>query len=332
MTRTPGTEKNKREQPHNTLIWPLRPEYLCPSRREHRMQLPYILGYKTLWHQLHPKLTGMGLETGLWLSLVTWASLHQPLFTVCSVQYVGNYDNLQPKTLNNCWCYSGSLGYRTYWFLYQLNSLGRTQPCCHHGVGDYSNTQANTVQPCAPSLLGPHSAHAGEVSCPRTQHRTAAAETHTQDLSVQSRRSVTVPWCPACIWSIKFRCRDTEGGHCQADCHPQWFSYVPFNVSEMAPLFTWSREPQEIHSLHYWRVRIKPPHAYPTHNGDWSWGHRVTGKDATTALLLPSVPSHPLKLLKTHLTFSKVPFNWFVWPTWHPSQASSLKPNLHVIF
>ena len=81
-------------------------------------------------------------------------------------------------------------GYRTSSFQYQLNSLGSIQTCCHHGAGNKSNTQAITVQPGTHSLLGRESAHTGEVSCPRTQRHTAAAETRTQDLSVLSRR----PW------------------------------------------------------------------------------------------------------------------------------------------
>ena len=37
-----------------------------------------------------------------------------------------------------------------------------------------------------------------------------------------------------------FGCRDTEGagGHCQGPCHPQWFFYIPLQVSETAPPFT----------------------------------------------------------------------------------------------
>ena len=71
-------------------------------------------------------------------------------------------------------------------FQYQLSSLGSIQPCCHYDAGDYSNTQAFTVQTGTHSLLGQENAHAGEVSCPKTQCHTAAAETRTQDLSVQS--------------------------------------------------------------------------------------------------------------------------------------------------
>ena len=43
--------------------------------------------------------------------------------------------------------------YRTCSFQYQLNSLGSIQPWCHHGAGDYSYTQAITVQPGTHSLL-----------------------------------------------------------------------------------------------------------------------------------------------------------------------------------
>ena len=101
-------------------------------------------------------------------------------------------------------------GYRTCLFRYQLNSLGSIQPCCHHSAGNYSNTQAITVQPRTHSLLGRESLHTGEVSCPRTQHHTTAAETHPQDLSSPMLQIiVTAPWRPACIWSIYFRCTGT---------------------------------------------------------------------------------------------------------------------------
>ena len=70
----------------------------------------------------------------------------------------------------------------------QLSSLGSIQPCYHHGAGNYSNTQAVTVQPGTHLFLGRESPHAGEVSCPRIQRQTAAAETRTQDLSVQTHR------------------------------------------------------------------------------------------------------------------------------------------------
>ena len=60
--------------------------------------------------------------------------------------------------------------------------------------------------------------------------------------------------------------RDTEGGHCQGACLPQWFFYVPLDVNETAPLFTWSCKPWEIHSLHCWRARAKSLQASP-----WAW-------------------------------------------------------------
>ena len=142
-------------------------------------------------------------------------------------------------------------GCRTCSFQYQLNSLTSIQPCCHHGAGKYSNTQAITVQPGTHSLLGRASAHAGEVSGPRTQRHTAAAETCTQDRSVRRRRPQSLHHDALHVYKvlIYFRCRDTEGGHCQAACHPQWFFYIPINVSETTLPFRWSSEPREIHSL-----------------------------------------------------------------------------------
>ena len=38
--------------------------------------------------------------------------------------------------------------YRTGSFQYQISSLGSIEPCCHDGAGNYSSTQAFTVQPC----------------------------------------------------------------------------------------------------------------------------------------------------------------------------------------
>ena len=53
-----------------------------------------------------------------------------------------------------------------------------------------------------------------------------------------------------CIYMeyIFYMYRETEGGHCQGTC-PQWFFYIPLNVGETAPLFTWSCQPREIYSL-----------------------------------------------------------------------------------
>ena len=75
------------------------------------------------------------------------------------------------------------LGYGTRSFQYQLNSLGSMQPLpSPYGTGNYSNTQATTVQPGIHLLLGQ-----AEVSCPQTQRYSAATETHTQDLAIQGR-------------------------------------------------------------------------------------------------------------------------------------------------
>ena len=62
--------------------------------------------------------------------------------------------------------------------------------------------------------------------------------------------------------------------------------------------FTWSCEPQEMHSLQCWRARNKSPQAYPACTGDWTQGHRATGAHATTCtiatlLLLLQVISVP---------------------------------------
>ena len=57
--------------------------------------------------------------------------------------------------------------YALVWDLFipvPLNSLRSTQPCCHHGAGNYSSTQAITVQSGTHSLLGRKSAQIGQIS------------------------------------------------------------------------------------------------------------------------------------------------------------------------
>ena len=86
-------------------------------------------------------------------------------------------------------------GYRTCSFQYELSSLGSIRPCCHHDAGNCSNTQVIPVQPGTHSLLGRESAHTGEVSCPRTQRQTPAAETrtHGRPPNPKSQAIVTAP-------------------------------------------------------------------------------------------------------------------------------------------
>ena len=91
-------------------------------------------------------------------------------------------------------------------------------PCCHHGTGNYSNTQAITVQPGIHSLLGWESAHTGEVSCPRTQRPTRQLRPIPKTFQSKVADHSHTPQCPACIWRIQFRCTDTEGGHCRGAC------------------------------------------------------------------------------------------------------------------
>ena len=64
---------------------------------------------------------------------------------------------------------------------------------------------------------------------------------------------------PACIWVTSLDYTDTEGGHCQGACRPQWFFNVPLNVSQTALPITRSCEPREIYSLHCWRARNWSP-------------------------------------------------------------------------
>ena len=59
----------------------------------------------------------------------------------------------------------------------------------------------------------------------------------------------TTPWHSACVWSI-----NSDVGILrvvsQGACHLWWFSYAQFIVSEAAPPFVWSCEPQAIHRIH----------------------------------------------------------------------------------
>ena len=46
------------------------------------------------------------------------------------------------------------------------------------------------------------------------------------------------PLCPGDFtWLVIVDDGNTEGGHCQGACRPQWFFYVPLQVSETAPPF-----------------------------------------------------------------------------------------------
>ena len=93
-----------------------------------------------------------------------------------------------------------------------------------------SNTQTIPVQPGTHSLLGRERVQTGEVPCPVTQPYTSAAETRTQNLSIQTSQATAIsPRRPACISSIHVDIarrlkllfapghRGTEGGHCHAE-------------------------------------------------------------------------------------------------------------------
>ena len=88
-------------------------------------------------------------------------------------------------------------------FQYQLNSLGGMQSCSHHRAGNYSKSQAITIQSGNHSLLGRESAHTGEVPYSRTQRHTAATKTpHLRPLDPKWWAVATAPRRPVCIWSI----------------------------------------------------------------------------------------------------------------------------------
>ena len=124
---------------------------------------------------------------------------------------------------------------------YQLNSLGSMQPCCHHSTGNYSNTQAITVQPIHSWVKRVHI----QVKCLAQGHSAKlrqlrpASKTFQSKVAGHSHRAMM----PCIMEYISEMYSNTEGGHCQGACRPQWFFYVPLNVSEMALPFVWSCEP-----------------------------------------------------------------------------------------
>ena len=102
----------------------------------------------------------------------------------------------------------------------------------------------------------------------------------------QSRRpQSTALWRPACIWSIYFRCIGTLRVVTARELVVLSGSFTSYSMLvRTAPPFTWSCEPREIHNLQRWRARSKSPQASPAHDGDWTWGRRVTGAHATTCM------------------------------------------------
>ena len=108
-------------------------------------------------------------------------------------------------------------GYRTCPFQYQLNSLGSILPAAITGNCSNTSNHCSTRYPFTPQSR--------ECTCrwsvlPKdTVLHHGSQEPYPRPLTPMSQAIVIVPWRPACIWSIHFRCRDNEGGHLQGACH-----------------------------------------------------------------------------------------------------------------
>ena len=152
-------------------------------------------------------------------------------------------------------------------FQYQFNSLGSIQSCCHHSAGNYSNTQVITVNQIA-IHSGVERLHI-QVKCLTQEHSANRGSwdpcPSLQDLSILSHRPQSLSRGALQVHGVYILDVETlEPGA----CHPQWFFYVPLNVHETAPPFTWSCEPWGIHSLRCWRVRNNSPQASPVRDRD----------------------------------------------------------------
>ena len=66
------------------------------------------------------------------------------------------------------------VAFMTCSFIRPLNSPGSILPCCHHGAGNYSNTQAFPVLPGTHLLMGRANACVDRVPCPRAHHHSTA--------------------------------------------------------------------------------------------------------------------------------------------------------------
>ena len=78
----------------------------------------------------------------------------------------------------------------------------------------------------------------GGVLCPTTHHTR-----RPRPVSETSRSKVAAVGTAAgrlCIYSVHARYSDSEVGHCQGACRPQWFFNVSVKLSEAAPPFMWS--------------------------------------------------------------------------------------------
>ena len=109
-------------------------------------------------------------------------------------------------------------------FEYQLNSLGSIQPCCHHGAGRYSNTQAIAIQNQVRTHSWVERVHIqvkclaqGQSATPRQPK--PQPDTSRSKVAGYSHRITT--HCMYMEYIVRYR--DLEGGHCQGTCRPQWF-------------------------------------------------------------------------------------------------------------
>ena len=179
-------------------------------------------------------------------------------------------------------------GYRTCSFQYQLNSLGSIQPCCHHGAGNYSNTQGITVQSGTHSFLCRQSAHTGEVSCPKTEAHSGSRDPYPRPVSPKSQAAGSASWRPACIWSTHFRCigtlRVVTAG--ELVVLSGTFTSHPMSVRRLRHLRGHaSHDRYTVSNAEGWEIHLHKP--LPAHDGDWTQGCRVTGAHATICAIAP---------------------------------------------
>ena len=125
---------------------------------------------------------------------------------------------------------------------------GAYSPCCHLGAGNYSDTRAVTVQP-VPNHSWVKRVHI-QVKCLAQGHSVTPRQERPVPKTSRSKLvgRATGPRCLACTWSV-YSDIGTLRAVTAGKLFRQWLFYVPLNVGDTAPLFTWSREPRETHSF-----------------------------------------------------------------------------------
>ena len=165
--------------------------------------------------------------------------------------------------------------------------MGSIQPCCHHGAGNYSDTQAITVQPGNLSLLGRDTARTGEASFSRTKCQTVAAETRSQDLSIPSCRLQSPRHDALHVHGVYIL---DVGTLRKVPARELSSSVVLLHLTQCqwdgTAIYVVMRATRDTQSP-LLRARNKSQQASPTHGGDRAQGCRVTGAHATTWAIAP---------------------------------------------